>query len=241
MLPILEGTDATHNIHYRLIRVVGGGVRVLLVPQDSEQARKAEVLGNGLLRPIASPKDHCWCGDNYATQSQRLLILSESFYDTEGNLKNNPSKALVERCALTEKTKVTYYRKLFRICTGQRVEEAGFAAVNEFWQKTALFHHVQSPIKGPRMAPSNKQMIDHLLQTIQLTQALGATTMLIPSKRLWYFLAQVGIVTKSEPFVGHFHHIQGSVAAAAIGHPSAFTKYEDSRKQVLKLFELSER
>lgn len=230
---IIKNDPETFGTPYRLIHLEGGGIRVVLLPQTPAPHKISETNIPGTFPPLARPEDHCWVGNNYKVNARKLLILSESFYDRNKDLTNdpNPSKKLVEWCAISHPNRFSYYSKLVRLCSGS----FGQANTPSFWHEVSLLHFVRQGLDRPRATPSQDQMRASILRCVRLVEALTPSAILVPSKRLWRFLLAEGLVTETDGYRGHFHAFIGPVHAAAIGHPASATKFADSKAQIVRL------
>ena len=146
-------------------------------------------------------------GENYHSQSPKILVLGESHYDGEGSSDENFTSMVVKKYAQQENGEK---RKFFTIIAKNIDNQLTNHTAKSLWNKVAFYNYVQTIVgSGPRQRPT-ADMFDQSRQAFKsVVESLRPDIIVILGRHLGYHLAQQSdyfTFTSAKPILCHWSH-----------------------------------
>lgn len=162
-----------------------------------------------------------WVGANYESSGfggRRILVLGESHYcanpqDAVPTITRDVIQDLLDPNRIHEPYMNTY-TKFERAMVGKPIWGEGRCA---FWHSISFYNYIQSPLDGPRMAPSSEMYAQSEPAYWEVVEALKPDVILCWGARLFEHLpkAKAGIVST-----------QDTIDVVNFGGPTMYRKYK---------------
>ncbi|GAB3566094.1 hypothetical protein GCM10027578_14700 [Spirosoma luteolum] len=102
-----------------------------------------------------------WVGENYSTQSPKILVLGESHYGKDEWYTPEFTQGVIKDWALCQKGTRSFFTKIAKILLGKPHEWISLEEKHDLWHRVAFYNYVQEFVGvGPRMRPTPAMWTD---------------------------------------------------------------------------------
>lgn len=96
-----------------------------------------------------------WVGENYHTQTPKILVLGESHYGKPEWYTPEFTRYVVKDWALCKRGSSSYFTKIAKVLLGKAHEWISLDDKHKLWHQVAFYNYVQKFVgDGPRMRPT---------------------------------------------------------------------------------------
>lgn len=128
-----------------------------------------------------------WVGENYNSQTPKILVLGESHYGKSEWYTPELTQYVVKDWALCQKGSSSYFTKIAKILLGKPYEWVSLEEKHKLWNRVAFYNYVQQFVgDGPRMRPTPEMWVEAEKALNYVIGQLTPDIVIVTGKELGY-------------------------------------------------------